>query len=90
MIILLSRLNAIKDQTAEEMGSKRKLNDLGLTPSSKRRHHTVSFEIFRSLPEYDFATFYNDEKTREISQASKINITKYTPMISRVLSQTFA
>ena len=38
MIILLSRLNAIKDQTAEEMGSKRKLNDLGLTPSSKRRH----------------------------------------------------
>ena len=26
------------------------------------RNHTVSFEIFRSLPECDFATFYFNKK----------------------------
>ena len=29
--------------------------------------HTVSFEVFRSLSEYEFATFYFDEKTCEIA-----------------------
>ena len=29
--------------------------------------HTVSSEVFRSLPEYEFATFYFDENTCEIA-----------------------
>ena len=32
--------------------------------------HTVSFEVFRSLSEYEFATFYFDEKTCEIAMDS--------------------
>ena len=34
---------------------------------SDHKLHTVSFEVFRSLSAYEFATFYFNEKTCEIA-----------------------
>ena len=37
--------------------------------NSNSELHTVSSEDFRSLSEYEFATFYFDNKTRELARA---------------------